>query len=213
MSAYGHRDRPAYQMQIPGFTHPEYCENPHILRWWTPAHDVVIAKQIEEHQWDWYWGITDKLVAITPPDIIMAWRERDPLCAQWAWYNILMNFAASRAVKLHITGSVRKPIWKECPLCNNKFVEDSLPSPFIKRLGVNQLDFCAPCLSSILFKDTGSDSLTKEDIIKFLKDLSNEIQRVPSQDFGDGMYDIAGMTTAERLTLLQILKKKPTLNL
>lgn len=205
MSVYEHRDRPAYSNLS---VKRSYSKNPHILKWWTPAHDQLIVEQIEKDQWLWYWGITNEIVAITPPEVIEAWRQEDPLCSKYAWYNVLMHFAAAHAQSLGFTKRIRKPEWETCPLCNQKFVEDSLPIPLVERLGIERLDFCAPCLSKALFQ--GSESLSKEQVLSYLRDLSNVIQRVPSQNFGEGVDDLRGLDSEERLALVQVLKRKPT---
>jgi hypothetical protein len=69
------------------------------LKWWSPSHDKLLHKQIEKEQWIWYWAITDEILAITPTETIETWKAEDPLCSQYAWYNILMHFALSRAEK------------------------------------------------------------------------------------------------------------------
>jgi hypothetical protein len=56
-----------------------------------------------EEQWHRYWGITDNILAITPPETVEAWKAGDPLSHKWAWDNILMNFAGARANKLGLT--------------------------------------------------------------------------------------------------------------
>lgn len=209
MSIYDHRNKPAYQ----NFTAKRsYCKNPHILKWWTPAHDELIASQIDKDQWLWYWGITDEIVAATPPETIQAWQETDPLCSKYAWYNVLMYFAASRAEVLGLTKQIRKPKRKTCPLCNNGFVEDSLPVPLVRRLGIDHLDFCAPCLRDTVLQGSGSDSLTKEEVLTYLQDLSNVLQRVPNQNYGEGIEDLHGLDLQERLAVLQLLKRKPTVH-
>ena len=131
MSIYDRRGKPAYENFA---AKRSYSENPHILKWWTPAHDQLMTEQIEREQWLWYWGITDEIVATTPPETIQAWQQTDPLCSKYAWYNVLMYFAASRAEVLGLTKQIREPKWKACPLCNERFVEDSLPGPLVQRL-------------------------------------------------------------------------------
>jgi len=208
MTIYDSRDKPAY-----GNFRAErrYGENPYILKWWTPSHDELLAKQIAGHQWMWYWGITDQIVAITPREIVDAWRAEDPLCSNYAWYNILMYFAASRAEKLELTKKIRKPQWKVCPLCDQRFVEDSLPVPLVERLGINQLDFCAPCLSSALLQNSGNKTSSKEEVLVYLRDLVEVLGRIPPQDFGEGKDDISDLDASERLAVLRILKRKPAL--
>lgn len=85
LSIYDPRTKPAH------VNHPvarSYCNNPHILKWWTSSHDQLIVKQIENDQWLWYWGITDEIVRITPTETIDAWQQEDGLCSQYAWNNI-----------------------------------------------------------------------------------------------------------------------------
>jgi hypothetical protein len=208
LSVYDHRGKPAYgNLSVKR----SYCENPHILKWWTCAHDQLIVEQIEKEQWLWYWGITEEIVRITSSEIIDAWQEEDLLCSQYAWYNLLMHFAASRAQVRGFTKKIRKPVWKTCPLCNKRFVEDSLPVPLVRRLGIDYIDFCAPCLSEAFFQ--GSDALSKEQVLSYLRDLADVLQRVPSQNFGEGIGDLDGLNYQERLALLQVLKRKPTVRL
>ena len=208
MSIYDRRDRPAYSFH----TEPGYCKNPHILKWWTPAHDELLVKQIEKEQWLWYWGIVEEVLAITPPETMESWQSEDPICSKYAWNNVLMYFAGSRAEKLGLTGAIRKPKWKTCPLCNNRFVEDSLPYPLVKRLGINQLDFCAPCLSDTLFQGSGNGALSRQDVLAYLRNLADVLQRVPSQNFGERMNDLHDLSAEERLAVLQVLKRKPTVD-
>src|SRR3989304_10209016 len=113
MSVYDHRDKPAYSNFQ---AEPRYAKNKHILKWWTPAHDDLIVKQIEEEQWMWYWGITDSIVAIADKETLAKWQEDDPLCSKYAWYNILMYFAGARADTLGLTKNIRKAEWKKCLL-------------------------------------------------------------------------------------------------
>jgi len=209
MSIYNNRTKPAYG---PYRKEPEsYSRNRHILKWWTPGHDNVLSSQIARWHWVWYWTITDKIVEITPPEIVEAWRETDPLCSKYAWYNVLMYFAKSRAEQLGLTRAMRKPKWKRCLLCKKKFVEDSLPVPLIERLGIDKLDFCAPCLSSALFSE-GDSNAPAEAILKYLRDLTDLIERVPPQDFGKGKDDLIDLETEKRLALLNLLRTKPAMS-
>ena len=205
MSIYDSRDRSAYEFKAD----PQYCENPLILKWWSPIHDQLLSDRISKDQWVWPWTITEKLVEITPSETIEKWVSEDPICAQYAWYNVLMYFAISRAEKLRLTATIRRPAWKVCPLCEQKFVEDSLPMPLIKRLGINQLDFCAPCLKETILDNSGGNMLSKEEIAEYLRRLSGALKHAPSQSFGEGMDDFLVLSTAERLVVLRMLKKKP----
>lgn len=224
-SVYDHRDKSAYGNWK---VDPRDCENPFILKWWAASHDELLQQEIREKQWDWPWHIRDKIVAITPPEIINTWKVEDPSCSTFAggnqtriersngyrhaWYNVLMYFALSRAEKLALTDAIRKPVWRRCPLCGESFVEDSLPAPLLERLGIDQLDFCSPCLSSALFQNQATDdSASHEQIKAYLQDLANVLGRIPSQNFGEGKYDLRELNTDERLAVLRVLQRKPTL--
>lgn len=207
MSIYDNRDKPSYRLFK---IEPHYAKNPYILKWWNPTLDELIITQISLWQWVWYWVITDEIVKITPSATIESWKKSDPLCSKYAWYNILMNFAAARAEQLHFTKSIRRPQKKICPLCNNSFIEDSLPMPLIERLGIDRLSFCAPCLRDTVLQGTGSESTSEQGILKYLQDLASVLGRVPSQNFGEGMTDLLDLTNDERLVLLKLLKEKPT---
>ena len=206
MSIYDHRDRSAHAL----CAEPHYSKNPLVLRWWTPSHDELLSRQIEAEQWVWYVGIADEILAVTPSEVIEAWKTEDPLCSKYAWYNVLMFFAASRADQLGLTQAIRKREWKVCPLCNHSFVEDSLPYPLVTRLGIDQLDFCAPCLASTLSAEAGNDGLSTQEVLAYLRDLTNAIERVPSQTFGQQFSDLEGIPPQERLAVLRVLTRKPT---
>jgi hypothetical protein len=119
-----------------------------------------------------------------------------------------MYFAIARARVLRLDKLVRSPQWKVCPLCGNRFVEDSLPEPLVTRLGVEQIDFCSPCLSETLF--ACSDRASREEVCQFIRDLADVSGHIPPQDFGSGKYDVRDLTTAERLTVLKVLRRKPS---
>lgn len=209
MSIYNQRDKPAYGNFK---THPSYAKNQHILKWWNQTLDELLTTQISEWQWVWYWTITDEIVKITPSSTLDAWKKSDPLCKQYAWYNILMYFAAARAEQLGLTKAIRIPKNKTCPLCNEGFIESSLPMPLIKTLGIDRLNYCAPCLSDTVLPGAGSDSNSKQEIIEYLQDLASIIERVPDQAFGNGLPVLIDLTDKERLALLKVLKRKPNTN-
>lgn len=209
MTIYDYKDCPAYQKVV---GNPEYLKNEFILDWWTYKHDELLKNQISKLHWCWYWEIRDRILEITPKKVIENWRNKDPLCKKYAWYNILMYFAISRVESLKLNGTIREPEWKICPLCNDKFIESSLPFPLVKRLGINNIDFCSPCLrDSILFE--GNENVSKDEILEYIRGLTSSIQRIPPQNYGEGVYDIYNFSTEQRLVVLKILKQKPALKL
>jgi hypothetical protein len=208
MSVYDQRDRPAYERFE---AKPQYAQNPHILKWWTPLHDEILAAQIAHKHWIWYCSITDEIVEATQSLELDTWKDADPLCLQYAWYNVLMYFAASRAEQIGLTKAIRQPKWTTCLLCQQRFIESSLPAPLIDRLGIDNLDFCAPCLRDTVIQGSGNSSASKEDICKYLQELAVLLGHVPTQNFGEGATDLLDFNTAERSAILKCLREKPTL--
>jgi hypothetical protein len=199
MSVYDYRDRPAYD----NADQPRYT-NRNIGKWWTPAHDQLLEDLIREWQWDWYWEVSDALASRLPSDALTSYMEVQN------WYNNVMYYAITRANDLQITRRIRKPRWKVCRLCNQKFIETSLPHPLVSRLGIDHLDFCAPCLRDTVLQGSGSPTLSREQVIVHIRDLTNAAQRIPPQGFGEGMSDLLGMSFDERLAILHVLQTKPT---
>lgn len=207
MSIYDEREKPAYKnfrLQI------KDSENPFILKWWTPTHDNLLCERIKKDQWIWYWNIREDILCVTEDSVIEKWKRQDPLCSKRAWYNILMYFAISRAERLGFTRTIRAAQWKICRFCHRQFSEDSLPVPLIKRMGIDNLEFCAPCASSALF-NKGDINVSPTAIITYLRELAHLIQRIPTQDFGGGVNDLMDLTSNERLALFKLLLQKPSL--
>jgi hypothetical protein len=205
VSVYDYRDRSAYR---PWRADASFAKNAHIAKWWSSKQDLTLRNCVESHQWGWPWHIREEIEAITSPEVIENWRREDPVCSSSAWYNVLMYFAIARANALGLDNLVRSPQWKVCPLCDNRFVEDSLPEPLVRRLGVNQIDFCSPCLAGTLF--AMSDQASREEVLQYIRDLAEVTGRIPPQDFGSGEYDIRDLTTIERLAVLGVLRRKPS---
>lgn len=199
MTIYDYRDRPAYRSDA----FREYT-NRNISKWWGKEHDNLIVYMIEMWQWHWYWEIADAVLSQTSEEMISSYMSTNNL------NNKIMYFAFTRAQELGFTNSIRKPVWKECPLCNQAFIESSLPHPLVKRLGINQLDFCSPCLRDTVLGNSGNQSATKEEVLQYVRDLTALMQRIPPQGFGEGIDDFQGLSYEERLAFLQQLKKKPT---
>ncbi len=207
MTIYDERNKPAYEFAPPN---PSYSNNPYILSWWSDEHDKLIRELIDDWQWDWPWHVTDAIKQITPSQILDDWRARDPICEEYAWYNIITHFALSWAHVHGLTAKIRSPLWKVCPLCQLKFVESSLPSSLVSRLSINGLDYCSPCLRDIVFPYTGNPSSSKEEIREYLIKLSDALKQIPHQGFGEGMKDLRYLDKQERLMILTILKEKPS---
>lgn len=231
-SVYGVRDRSVFRHEP---TDPEFCRNPHILKWWTEDHDQLIVGLIERDQWIWDWAVTDEVLSITPEHAIDQWKSEDPKVDRWwesedpatdqqapeeeperekyAWYNIIMYFAKSRAETLGLTDAIRTPEWKICPLCKQPFVEDSLWVPPALLLGIDNIIYCSPCLVEAVH-GAGEPGMPRSEILGYVQDLTAVLKRPPTQRHG---YPRSFPTVqqiedlGERIEYLKVLARKPTL--
>jgi hypothetical protein len=208
MTDYNNREKPAY-----GGAPIRALDYPNFSRWWTSEHDVLIERLIDKWQWHWYIALTEAAVSLTPPfrkDTIALFQEDDKRNVG-VWYNNITKFAIGRAADLDLTSRIRMPQWKICPLCGKKFVEDSLGYPLTKRLGMDHLDFCAPCLKKIVYQGTGNNSASREQVIQHLRDLTEVLEQIPHQEFGEIIGDFDDMDSDQRLAVLQVLQRKPSI--
>ena len=184
---------------------PTYRDNPHILSWWTPAHDAAIVDLIQEWGWAWPWHARDKICAITRPEVLEAWRESDPICSQYAWYNVLMYFAGSRAQLPQFPDIRPDPTPKQCPGCGHQFIEASLRA---NQYSFRGAEFCGICLDRA-FQNDGDPKASREDILGYLRELKELTQRIPPQAFGT-WKDVQGIADTERrAAVLALLSRKP----
>jgi len=104
-----------------------------------------------------------------------------------------------------------KPKRRKCLLCNNKFDQDAMPIPLFERLGedFDRVRFCAPCLTSHIFSP-GKDEMKKEDILEYIRNLTNVIQRIPHANFGERKSDFLGFTDDERTEIFRLIKDRPS---
>jgi len=199
-SVWGGRDITSYFNHPPPRWSPAF---PQIRQWWKASLDEIIANQIKDSQWSWRPN-TNELVENTPEEVIEAFKKQkdDP----HVWYNVLGAFAEWRAVELGLDKMVtRWPVWQKCAACERFFHESSAR---VERLGIEQIDLCNPCLGP-LFSTTHSQS--REEILDYLRKLSELIERVPVNDFGSRADVLQGLTTPQRVALLSHLDKRPSL--
>ena len=206
MNIYDNRLTPAYSK----YNVRSYENNNHILNWWLTDYDKLIEKEIGEWEWDWATSITDTLTKIIPTETLEEWKATDPLAKEYAWYNVLMNFAMARASNHGFDKVIRQPQRRTCFLCQQDFVEDSLPSPLIRRLGTDNLIACAPCLRDSLFQHTASETHTKQEVMDYLLSLTEAIEKVPNKGFGEGKYDLIGLERSNLEAALSALSNKPS---
>jgi hypothetical protein len=188
----------------------DYANNKFILKWWNETLDESIDELIDKYQWGWSGEVLNIIKKNIDEDTLDAYREEDPLCKLYAWYNIIWNFSIARAMRLGLVAKIRKPLIKKCKLCDSSFVEDSLPFPMLKRLGTNNLDYCKDCLIDIIYPNTGRNNLSKQQIIEYIQKLTSIIKIIPTQGYGE-KGELAYLDKSELHQTLKLMQKeKPT---
>lgn len=197
----------------PGRWEPEdwppasFAENDHILVWWLPEYDDVLRQLVDEYQWVWQSAVLSRLKTLVPETVLRAWRDADPLCQEWSWYQVLSTFAAARAKQLGIHPRPAQHV--SCSCCSRDFLESHLSYSFVARVGVNGIDVCEKCLGQALFAK-GSPTATPEAVTAVLQTLSGALQRPPkSADFSNRL-DLKGLSGDARAAVIQALRVKPT---
>jgi len=144
-----------------------------------------------------------------PREVLEKWAATDPEVATvYDASPVLMHFCQSRADQIGLSAAVREPLWRECALCGEVFVEDTLSDSRIARLGVEHLDFCDPCLRQCLWP---TDDLCKSEqaILEYLRELSVEIGRVPTQQFAEGADVFLDVDLDARVRRMRLLERRP----
>lgn len=200
MSNYDFRDRPAYPKGFKTYFNASYD------LWWSEAHNELAKKLMKEYRWNWIWKFSDCLHEATSES------EMRSIKRESNWYNKVMNYAATRCSYLGLE-YIDRPKIKKCKLCENDFTEDSLPFPLMERFGAYDLDYCAPCLRDSVLQNSGSEKLSKQEIINFIKNLAKVLELIPPQGYGEGKSDFKYLTSLKRYEVLKVLQKKPTYRL
>lgn len=102
------------------------------------------------------------------------------------------------------------PKTKVCPICNQTFNEASLPYPLVRRLGMDHLDFCSPCLKETVLRNTGNCKANREEIASYIQNLVKVVNVIPHQGFGEGIDDLIDLDLDTRIALISLLKNKPS---
>lgn len=189
--------------------------NDHLARVWSEQLDEIIKANINRLHWHWYADLTDHLIDLIGKPELEDWKARDPLCKEYAWYNVLLTYADARAVVNGWTKTIRRPKIRTCPLCRETFREDTLSWTTARRLTMDQLDFCESCVHSTLIcrefercEKSGFDDERKEESLKWVVELAQVIERVPHKDFGFGLTDLHGLSTEKRLSVFELLRHR-----
>ena len=181
----------------------EYARNGHILSWWKPEYDTVLSELILEYGHGWHQCITQELETRLGADEVAAWRARDPLCEQYAYYNVLSNFAVARARTTGLEDALPEEATVSCAVCAESFLTTSLKAGVWRDLGT---DFCGVCLARAFWLD-GDPGATREEILEHIAALYATWQRVPPQTVTS--HDVSGSSFEQRRELVKILIDRP----
>jgi len=184
-----------------------FADNDHILVWWLPEYDDILRELVDKWQWAYKYQIHDQLISEIPEDVLEAWRESDPVSKEYAWYNVLWNFAQARAKKLGLTPD--PPQRKTCLICSRTFTESDLSPSFLTRLGIGGLDFCQRCLIQALFQN-GSSQSTREDVISVLQVLAEALGHPLRAGELEGRISFEAIPRDSRIAVIQALRVRPS---
>jgi hypothetical protein len=182
----------------------DYARNEHILSWWRPEYDAILSELIDEYGHGWHQCVTQELEKRLPTDQVADWRTTDPLCAQYAYYNVLTNFAVARARTTGLEDGLPGAETVECTVCGEPFLTTSLKAGVWRDLGT---DFCGVCLARAFWLD-GDMMASREAILRYIARLYETWNRVPPQTITS--RDIFGASFEQRRRLIKLLIDRPT---
>lgn len=202
--SWDERDARTYFNHPPPRWSPEFLR---IRRWWKASHDKILTRQVAKEQWNWSLDIQD-IVANTPAKDIEDFKKQkdDP----HVWYSVVTWFAEWRALELGLDKTVKIwPVWRKCAACGRLFHESSAR---VEMLGLHQIDVCTPCLK---LGYNGSNSLSKDEVLEYLRALAGLVGQVPERDFGFQRQPglMLEMDTPIRTAIVKLLGNRPSLRL
>jgi hypothetical protein len=185
-----------------------FADNDHILVWWLPEYDDLLRQLIRELQWAWTSEITQRLEKLVPEAVLIAWRDVDPLCREFTWYNVLHFFAVARAKQLGL--HLRSARSVACSCCSRQFLESQLAHRLILRVGADGIDVCEQCLRQAL-QEPGSEAANSEQATAVLQALTKALQHPLRQGDLTGRIELKGLLPEARALAVQALRVKPTI--
>jgi hypothetical protein len=194
------RMKRSWHLDPPG----DYARNEHILSWWVSEYDVILSELILEYGHGWHQCIIPELEERLPAMEVAAWRAKDPLCEQYAYYNVLAYFAVARAKTTGLEDALPADRTVKCAVCGEKFLTSSLKAGVWRDLGT---DFCGVCLARAFWLD-GDPLATRESMLDYIEALYATWERVPPQEVSS--RDIFGTSFEQRRELVKILIGRPT---
>lgn len=180
-----------------------YARNRHILSWWKPEYDAILSDLILEYGHGWHQCVTQELEKRLPAADVAVWRAHDPLCEQYAYYNVLTNFAVARARTTGLEDGLPEAATASCAICGESFLTTSLKAGVWRDLGT---DFCGVCLARAFWLG-GDPVATRDEILEYIAGLYATWQRVPPQTVTS--HDVVGSSFEQRRDLVKILIDRP----
>jgi hypothetical protein len=165
--------------------------------------DKMLADWITNDEWGWRPDFR-QLIKGVPTKEIEEFKNSDPKCKTWAWYNIIAGFAWARAAELGLILQ-RRGRWRQCRICAKDFHDSSID---VRRQAPDNAAVCQPCLKANLFV-APSDDLSREEIVEYVQNLSLLLKRVPPARY-DFSRDLRRFTTDELLAALELNRHRPT---
>jgi hypothetical protein len=181
-----------------------YAGNLEILSWWEEEYDSVIVELIDEFGRAWHQYATPRLLEVIPENTISRWRAADPICEQYAYYNVLTNFAVARARTIGLERGMPADEVLECRACGRPFATSSLKGWMWRDLGT---DFCGACVGRAFWID-GDPVASRDEVKQFVRDIVEVWGRVPPQLVV--LRDLVGTPRESRSPLIQVLWRRPT---
>ena len=130
------------------------------------------------------------------------WQSIDPLCKKFAHYNVFCNFLIAYAIKHKLNTDLSVPKKQKCELCNKSFFENEVTPPIIERFSINHLFWCQECISKIVFQNSGTADISELEIVDYLHNIADVINRVPTANFGEGINDFIDLMIKNLLDYL-----------
>lgn len=187
-----------------------YADNPYILQWWQKMHDELIRERAAAMDWLWPWEIATAIEEVTEPKVLAQWREDDPLCHRYAWYNVLMYFALAKARRDGLDRHTAQPQTLTCLRCSNQFNQQDLPVWVLRRLGGTvALRFCLRCTRQGFFGEGPRPRCSKKAIRNYLSELHRLSGQIPGSRFFDVAGPLVGLDAEVQSELLDLGAARP----
>jgi hypothetical protein len=162
----------------PKWTPPrEWASNPHIVTWWSAEHDALLKGLISDHGWAWEAFIDPSAIRDVNPGAYELWLQTDPLCEEYADYNLIRNFAIARSAVAGLDRELPESGVRECAACHNTFDTAGVRADLLV-LGGEEL--CGACIYKAFIAE-GDQLASAEEVAVWIREIVEVLKRIPSQ--------------------------------